>query len=690
MALSLKGKFRLMVGVAVLSLIVVTGFWLSNQHSVLMAERRQKTRNLVEVPYSTIVEQYNQELAGKLSRAEAQRHALESIRTMRYEGNNYFWINDTRPAMIMHPIKPELNGKDLREFKDPKGKAIFVEFVRTASASDGGFVGYLWPKPGHSEPVAKLSYVKEFGPWGWVIGTGIYIDDVEAAWQRTLLTASTLAVTCLALLIWVSLTIGRSIFGPLKDIVVRVRDIAEGEGDLTRRIEINRRDEIGELSYWFNQFMENLHGVVSQFASSAQSVASASDEISSASREQVRGAETQKDQTAQVVTAMQEMSSTVQQVSENSNSAATAARKAAEVARDGGMIVEQTLSQMRTIAVSVGETANKVQDLGKRSDQIGKIVGVINDIAEQTNMLALNAAIEAARAGEQGRGFAVVADEVRKLAERTGSATREIADMIRSIQVETRNAVEAMQTGTKQVEAGMQSTSQAGRSLHEIIEVTEKVGDMIARIATAATQQAAATVQVNANIDTIAKIAVTSLSGAQQSTLALEDLAKLAQHLRQAVCRFRLESNSEGTGIEGHQEIGAWSDLNVLSDIDFAKVKMAHRNWRVKLRRYLDGGEVVESSKLASHRDCELGKWIYSRAMSDYGHLPAVKHLEEKHKYMHSLVKQVVELKSAGDVSGAEREFTHVTDAAEDVVANLDQVEAQVTGKRAMAAGAGR
>ena len=240
---------------------------------------------------------------------------------------------------------------------------------------------------------------------------------------------------------------------------------------------------------------------------------------------------------------MQEMSSTVQQVSDNSNKAAEASRKAAETARNGGSIVEDTLSKMRAIADSVGQTARKVQEFGKSSNQIGEIIGVIDDIADQTNLLALNAAIEAARAGEQGRGFAVVADEVRKLAERTSKATKEITQMIQNIQTETKSAVEAMQSGTKQVELGVESTTKAGSSLHDIIKTSEEVGNMVMLIATAATEQASATEEINSNIEQIAKITQETATGANESAKAVHELSNLATELHSIVSKFRIDGN---------------------------------------------------------------------------------------------------------------------------------------------------
>ena len=319
-------------------------------------------------------------------------------------------------------------------------------------------------------------------------------------------------------------------------------------------LEIQSNDEIGKAIQDLNGMKNNLRQMIQSIAATAEHVASASEEISSSATQQAQGAETQKDQTAQVATAMQEMSSTVLQVSDNSNKAADSARKASETARQGGAIVDETLTKMRSIADSVGATARKVEELGKSSDQIGRIIGVIDDIADQTNLLALNAAIEAARAGEQGRGFAVVADEVRKLAERTTTANKEIAQMIKNIQDETKVAVGAMEQGTKQVEQGVQTTSQAGDSLKEIIQMAEQVGEMITHIATAATEQSSASEQVNNNMEQIAKLVQESAVGAQQSAKACQDLSGLAFDLQKLVGAFKLDNSSGFTHASASKE----------------------------------------------------------------------------------------------------------------------------------------
>src|SRR5689334_976875 len=332
----------------------------------------------------------------------------------------------------------------------------------------------------------------------------------------------------------VATVISRSISQGINRMVAMIEQVA-GNNLAVADLEITSADEIGSASKALNTMKNGLRDMIQSIAGTAEHVASASEEISSSATQQAQSFETQKDETTQVATAMQEMASTVQQISENSNRAADAARQAADTARHGGLIVDETLAKMRSISAAVSGTARKMEDLGKSSDQIGRIIGVIDDIADQTNLLALNAAIEAARAGEQGRGFAVVADEVRKLAERTTTATKEIAQMIKNIQDETKMAVVAMEEGTKQVEDGVNSTAKAGDSLKEIIHMAEQVGEMITHIATAATEQSSASSEINNNMDQIAKLVKESAVGAQQSAKACQDLSGLALDLQKMV-----------------------------------------------------------------------------------------------------------------------------------------------------------
>ncbi|MEE8576371.1 MAG: nitrate- and nitrite sensing domain-containing protein [candidate division Zixibacteria bacterium] len=301
---------------------------------------------------------------------------------------------------------------------------------------------------------------------------------------------------------------------------------------VTLKAKASMTDSLGRMT-------TNLSNVIRGIDQSSQELVSAATEVASSSEQMSRGAVSQTEKTAQVSTAVEEMTATIVESSRNAGEASNGAENAATTATSGGEIVNDTIQGMQRIADVVRESANSIGKLAKSADQIGEIIGVIDDIADQTNLLALNAAIEAARAGEQGRGFAVVADEVRKLAERTGKATGEITDMIKGIQCETTEAVTSMQTGISEVDSGREMADKAGSSLNEIVNLSKSVQDMISQIATATEEQSTAAEEISKNIENISTIAKESASGAEQSATAAEELNQQAESMRKMVSQFK-------------------------------------------------------------------------------------------------------------------------------------------------------
>jgi methyl-accepting chemotaxis protein len=341
--------------------------------------------------------------------------------------------------------------------------------------------------------------------------------------------------------------------------ISRAKDALQklADKDLRAHLNVSGTDEIGQLGEALNQSVVALRGVVESVAKGAETLSAATTEISTRSVQMASNANTQSNRTNQIAAAAQEMTATIGEISHNAESAASASRASAETAEQGGVVMQSAAATMEKIATATGSVSEKMGSLAQRSEEIGKVVSVIQEISEQTNLLALNAAIEAARAGEHGRGFAVVAGEVRRLAERTKGATEEIAATIRSIQEETRATLELMDESRAAVETGMKETAHARTSLEAIIESSKKVEHQIELIATAATQQTSAAGEISESAGQISQLAVENSQGAEEAVEALKNLASLASELDGMMRQFELgDDRGPGTDHRGSARIG--------------------------------------------------------------------------------------------------------------------------------------
>jgi len=536
-------RLAILVGIVIFGLIVLSISSLSNQYKSLKNEQYLKTKNVVETAYSIITHYAALEQSQTLTRAQAQSQAMASIRSLRYDDTNYFWINNYQPTMVMHPIKPALEGKDLTNNKDPDGTPLFVEMVDVVKKSGEGYVPYKWPKPGSDKPVDKIAYVKGFNQWQWIIGSGVYLDTIDSAFsqQRTIIVINVMIMIVVVVLF--SYFIGHSILTPTRLAAEMMKDISQGEGDLTRTLNENGNDEISQLSRSFNLFVSKIRESLVLVAKSANDVndvnehAHAVDDSSKTSQSFI---ELQNDSSTQVAAAMEQMTHQIHDVSRNAEAAEQAANDAASNASTGKNVVSKTITAIETLSSNI-ETVSKVTaELAQESNNIGSVLDVIRSIAEQTNLLALNAAIEAARAGEHGRGFAVVADEVRTLASRTGKSTDEIQAMIAKLQEGAKAAVEAVKSSQEISISTVEQASSANASLDEIDRLVSVITDMNGQIARATEQQTSAADEVNLRINDLSQSTKQSLGNTKDLTRASDKLKQSSVELSSVVSRFKL------------------------------------------------------------------------------------------------------------------------------------------------------
>jgi methyl-accepting chemotaxis protein len=536
---TIKSKLVFILIVALVGMATICSISLFSDKESLLEDRKSNTRNLVEVAAGIVSHYHDLQVKGEMSEADAQAAALSVLKELRYNKKEYFWVNDMTPTLLMHPITLQRVGKNVSEVKEAGGKNIFVEYVNVVKANGAGFVEYQWPKPGSSESVRKVAYVIGYQPWGWVIGSGIYIDDVDQVFYSNAIALGTISLGISAAIAALLFLIIRNITGPID----RIRDVIlsiETSNDLSRRVLIKGKNEINDIGHSFNSMVESFQSLIKDVVASANAVSNLTEHLAHSASLVATSSRDQSEASANMAASMEEVNSSIEQVASNARDANKIAERAGESSNRGLLIVEEAATEMTKVADSVKDSAQHVQTLGEQSHQISSIVNVIKEIADQTNLLALNAAIEAARAGEQGRGFAVVADEVRKLAERTSQSTREISTMISSIQSGTETAVESMRDGSDRVKGGVELAQQAGASMADIREGASHVLAAVAEITHALQEQNVATQHVVNNVERIAAMAEQNSTETDEIEKTTVSLKGLASKLDELVARFKL------------------------------------------------------------------------------------------------------------------------------------------------------
>ncbi len=420
-------------------------------------------------------------------------------------------------------------------------------------------------------------------------------------------------------------------------------------GNLTRTVNSQYYGLYETCKNDINTSLAKLSEVFGQIKESSEFIRNSSQEIASGNNNLSHRAEEQAASLEQTASSMEELTSTVKNNSDNAQQADKLANSARTLAEDGGEVVKRAV--------------NAMEEINESSNKIAEIIGVIDEIAFQTNLLALNASVEAARAGEQGRGFSVVATEVRNLAQRSATAAQESKDLI--------------QTSIQRVRTGTEFVNETGSSLNEIVTGVKKVGDIVSEIAAASAEQSQGIEQVNQAVSQMDEITQQNAALAEEASAASVSMSEQCDSMAGFLSFF------EGGGSGSSGSIPS-STGQAASSLDFSLAKSKHLSWKSKLRNFLEGSESLTMDQAVSHRDCDLGKWLYSTGMTSYGHLPAMQQIEPLHKQMHELVHQCISHRQNGNAAGAEQAYQQVAGLSDKIVSLLSEVEASISGKTAV------
>ncbi|MFG6467629.1 methyl-accepting chemotaxis protein [Roseateles sp. BYS87W] len=615
--LQFGAKALLISATFVLPMLALLAWLIQDQADDQLAERQAAVRQHVEVAHSVLVWAQGLEAAG-LPREEAQARAKQVIGQMRYDGKEYFWINDMQHRIVLHPIKPELNGQDGSNIKDPNGFPLFQGFVNEVRRHGQGFVAYQWPKPGQQQPVDKMSFVKGFEPWGWVIGSGLYVDDLRDAEMVAIREAAIVVALMLGVAGYLFLSFYKVMTGGLNETREHLR--AMTSGDLTTTPEPWGRDEAADLMRELAAMQDSLRRMVRRVRRSSDQIMHSSDEIASGAMDLSARTEQAAANIEESAASMEEMSATVNHSAEHTAEAADLARRNAQTAADGGQVMQEVVRTMQGIRES--------------STRIADIIGTIDGISFQTNILALNAAVEAARAGEQGRGFAVVASEVRMLAQRSAEAAKEIKTLIgRSVE---------------QVETGTDIVSRAGETIAQIVDGSQRVDQLLGDVAHAAREESQGIAQIGQAVQELDRATQQNAALVEETAAAAASLKAQADGLVGEVSRFVLPADSGA-------DDDAPTTTAVAADFDFDAAIGAHRDWKVKLRQAIAERSHLDADTLCRDDQCPLGRWLHGDGQRRWGTRPTFVALLGKHAQFHQVAGDVARRINGGQYDQAER-----------------------------------
>jgi methyl-accepting chemotaxis protein len=538
--LSIKTRLFTIVGVAVLGQILVCWLVLSGLKQSILEEKRLSTLYLSQVAVAVVNNYHSKVASGELDEAKAKQLALAELKSIRYKENDYYFVIDQQVTMLMHPFRPDLDGKDVADFKDKQGEPLFQNMADGVVDDGSHSVFYNWPKPGTTEEVPKVSHVELFKPWGWIVGTGIYIDDVEASFYEVVMQLAVLVFFVVGLMLALSWYVTRSVVKPMTDVVAAMQDIASGDGDLTVKLSYDGKDELAALATAFNLFVGKIRQLITSVGVTSVEVSESALDVARISQQISKESVQQQQETDMVATAITQMSSAIAEVAQSAEQANHETGQVETLVQQGMKLMKASVESIHTQSQTIEQSSVAAASLYTSSQNISHVLNIINKLADQTNLLALNAAIEAARAGEHGRGFSVVADEVRTLAHQTQKSTQEISGIIAELQQGTLQMTAAVQESKTAAELNINLAAQVQQALSDIANSIAQISDMNAHIATAAEQQSAVTGEVDQNVHTISQLVHQTAGAIKGSDQSTQRLTKLSQDLKELVKQFKV------------------------------------------------------------------------------------------------------------------------------------------------------
>ncbi len=538
---------------AVLTFIVVRNVNKMGQADVKMVSsnmtdmKKAELKNYIDIAVNSVSFLVN---SAEFTPEEAKEEAKKILLRQTYGEDGYFFVYDRQGLCLVQPSNRKLEGTSQWDVKNSAGTYVTREVINAALSGDGYLV-YSWFKVSKNAEADKLSYSVSIPEWGWVVGTGFYIDDIEeetakieanisAEIKRLVGLFMTFSIVCLIAVAVIAYFVSRRISSSVSSVSESLKEIAEGEGDLTVQLQINSADEAGKLAEYFNTFLAKLRDIINTVKMNADTVASSSTELAASVEELSTTMNDQSAQVSGVATATEEMSVSAGEVTNSVGEGRRNIEETHSLTIEGNNKLQQAVKEMMLIKGNVETLGTTVASLIESSSTIGEIINVITDIADQTNLLALNAAIEAARAGDHGRGFAVVADEVRKLAERTQTSTGEISKIIGSLQNEARNASHEMTNARGRVESGVKIIDETKSTFERIVGSVDTLSSVNGIIQSAVEEQSKAILNINSNAQMIASGVEQSSAALQEVSATISNLQVQADELKMLVNKFKV------------------------------------------------------------------------------------------------------------------------------------------------------